>query len=230
VPSYTWIQDGAKDIKKASFIWYAEPIAKVDPVASEIQFMSERRKVPNAYIVPIPKGQRAKKGDIVLTWWQSGSGMKRAIVVDDAEPTSPVVVYIGISWDNPAKSPDGSTTIGQMDEKIAPDTFVKLTTGAPGSMVAYERDGSLAPGELIRAQGDDLLVSYGIGHLEVVPRSKATLVPVDTVVSVGAKVRALWGTFADGTVKSVDRRNGRVTIDFGSTLGEAVKSFAEILP
>jgi hypothetical protein len=29
-----------------------------------------KKKVPNAYIVAVPPGGTAKKGDILLKWWQ----------------------------------------------------------------------------------------------------------------------------------------------------------------
>ena len=34
--------------------------------------------LPNLYLVPIPGGQKARVGDRLLTYWQSGSGTQRA--------------------------------------------------------------------------------------------------------------------------------------------------------
>ena len=113
VPSYNWLQEATvKGADKVTMIWYSQKMSAPDKEMSEVEFMSDKKKVPNAYIVPIPAGQKAKNGDIVLTWWQSGSGMNRAIVVDDANPAEPVVRYLDIDYDNPAKSSDGKTTIG----------------------------------------------------------------------------------------------------------------------
>jgi hypothetical protein len=124
-PMYNWIKDAAeKGMDSTRFIWYVQKMATPDKENSELQFLSERRKIPNPYIIPIPPKQTARKGDIVLTWWQSGSGMQRAIVVDDGDASAPVVRYLDIDYNNPAKSRDGSTTIGKMDEKILPDTFL----------------------------------------------------------------------------------------------------------
>nr|HMS40030.1 hypothetical protein [Pyrinomonadaceae bacterium] len=123
VPSYNWLQEAnVKGADKTTMIWYQQTMVTPGAEMSDVKFMSDTKKVPNAYIVAIPPGGTAKKGDIVLTWWQSGSGMKRAIVVDDATPTEPVVRYLDIEYDNPAKSKDGKTGIGQMDEKLKPNS------------------------------------------------------------------------------------------------------------
>ena len=77
-------------------IWYTQEMVEPGEEMSEIKFMSEQKKVPNAYIVPIPAGQTAKKGDILLTWWQCGSGLQRAYVTDAADPKAPTVRYLDL--------------------------------------------------------------------------------------------------------------------------------------
>ena len=75
VPSYLWLQQAnVYGVDKTTMIWYAQKMSAPDAEMSEVEFMSEKKKVPNAYIVPIPAGGKAKKGDIVLTWWQSRFG------------------------------------------------------------------------------------------------------------------------------------------------------------
>src|SRR5215210_9425361 len=151
-PSYNWIQDAAtKGPDKVTFIFYSQKMVAPGDVESEVEFMSPgKQKVSNAYIIPIPAGQTAKVGDIVLTWWQSGSGMNRAIVVEAANPSEPTVRYLDISYDNPAKSRDGKTTIGQMDEKLKPNSFVKLNgPWEPGTVIAVNDGASRKPVHII---------------------------------------------------------------------------------
>ena len=70
----------------------------VAPGATESEvkslYTSGAYKVPNAYLVTIPYAQKAAVGDVVLTWWQSGSGMQRAIVTDASNPSEPTVRYL----------------------------------------------------------------------------------------------------------------------------------------
>ena len=59
-PSFNWIKDGSeKDIKDVTFIWYSQKMLAPDKEMSEVQFIGEKQKVPNAYIVPIPAGRKS---------------------------------------------------------------------------------------------------------------------------------------------------------------------------
>src|SRR5215210_2275049 len=57
-PSYNWIQDAAtKGPDKVTFIFYNQKMIAPGDVESEVEFLSEKHKVPNPYIIPIPAGQ-----------------------------------------------------------------------------------------------------------------------------------------------------------------------------
>lgn len=231
-PSYNWIKDAAeKGTENVSFIWYVQKMATPDQENSELQFLSERRKVPNAYIVAIPPQQTAKKGDVVLTWWQTGSGMQRAIVVDDSDPARPVVRYLDIAYDNPARSRDGSTTIGKMDERLVPDSFVKLKAWDSGTTVAAQDGANQKVAKVIRVAGNSVLTLDSAGKLKVFPKQNCRPAPVTATVSAGERIKApRYGqTFASATVSSVDPRNGRVFVRFdGDNKDEAI-AFGNIL-
>ena len=231
VPSYNWIKDAAeKGVDSTNFIWYVQKMAQADKENSEVQFMSERKKVPNAYIVAIPPGQKAKNGDIVLTWWQTGSGMQRAIVVDDKDPISPIVRYLDIDYDNPAKSRDNVTTIGKMDEKIVPDSFVKIKDWDAGTTVAIQDGANMKKGRVIRAAGDKVLVLEGVGKLKVYPKSACKPVPVVSDVKEGDRVSAPFvGTFKDAVVSKVDAKIGRVFVKFDGMPDEKAIPFGDVL-
>lgn len=126
-------------------IWYTQEMVEPGEEISEVKFMSEQKKVPNAYIVPIPAGQTAKKGDVLLTWWQSGSGLQRAYLTNAADPKAPTVRYLDLDYGNPAKAKYEKTGIGQMEEQLKPDSFVVIknelepgTSVAIGSEMKYE--------------------------------------------------------------------------------------------
>lgn len=231
VPSYNWIKDAAeKGVDSTSFIWYVQKMAQPDKENSEVQFMSERKKVPNAYIVAIPPAQKAKNGDIVLTWWQTGSGMNRAIVVDDKDPISPIVRYLDIDYDNPAKSRDNVTTIGKMDEKIVPDSFVKIKDWDAGTTVAIQDGANLKKGQVIRVAGDKVLVLESVGKLKMYPKASCKPVPVVPNVKEGDRVKAPFvGTFKDATVSKVDAKIGRVFVKFDGMPDEKAIPFGDVL-
>lgn len=232
VPSYLWLQQANIDgVKKASMIWYAQKMVAPDKEMSEVEFMNEKKRVPNAYIVPIPAGQTAKNGDILLTWWQSGSGMNRAIVVDDANPAEPIVRYLDIAYDNPAKSKDGTTGIGQMEEKLKPNSFVKINSPLePGTSVAIQDGARMIKGQVIRAAGDKVFVSEFAGGIGVYDKARCTPVPVKSAAQAGETVRAVWsGSFKDGKVMKVDPKIGRVFIKFDTSDKENAVAFGEVM-
>lgn len=215
-PSFNWIEDAAtKGPDKVTFIFYSQKMIAPGDVESEVEFLSPgKRKVSNAYIIPIPAGQTAKVGDIVLTWWQSGSGMQRAIVVEASDPEEPTVRYLDIDYDNPAKSRDGKTTIGQMDEKLKPNSFVKISnTWEPGTVVAVNDGASKKKAQVIRVAGDKVLTMGFAGSMKAYDKSACTPVPVKPGVKAGDKVKApIYGSFQNVTVTKVDNRNGRVFV------------------
>ena len=232
VPSYNWLQEAnVKGADKVGMIWYNQTMQTPDQEMSEVKFMSDTRKVPNAYIVAIPPGATARKGDIVLTWWQTGSGMQRAIVVDDSSPSEPVVRYLDIDYDNPAKSRDGKTTIGQMDEKLKPNTFVKIN--APfdvGTKVAIQDGTEQKSAQVIRVAGEKVFVNGFAGTIAVVDKSRCTPFPLVSAAKPGDKVKAVWvGSVKDGTVTRVDAAIGRVFVKFDVDGKEKAVSFGEIM-
>jgi hypothetical protein len=232
VPSYNWLQDAAdKGADSTSFIWYVQKMAAPDQENSEVQFMQERKKVPNAYIVAIAPGQKAKVGDIVLTWWQTGSGMQRAIVVDDKEPATPIVRYLDIDYDNPAKSRDNVTTIGKMNEKIVPDSFVKLKEWDAGTTVAVQDGANLKKAVVIRVAGDKVLVKETTGKLKVYPKSQCKPVAVVPNVKAGDRVKApKYGqNFDHATVSRTDAKIGRVFVKFDGQAEEKAIPFGDVL-
>jgi hypothetical protein len=232
-PSYNWIQDAAtKGPDKVTFIWYSQKMVAPGEVESEVEFLSPgKAKIPNAYVIPIPAAQMAKVGDIVLTWWQSGSGMNRAIVVEAADPTQPTVRYLDIDYDNPAKSRDGKTTIGQMDEKLKPNSFVRLTSPwEPGTTLAVNDGASRKSVKVIRVAGEKILALGSAGTLKVYDKANVTPVPIRPNVKAGDKVQApKYGTFAEAAVTRVDARNGRVFVKFGTAPEEKAIAFGDVM-
>jgi hypothetical protein len=230
-PSYNWIKDAAeKGMDSTRFIWYVQKMATPDKENSELQFLSERRKIPNAYIVAIPPKQTARNGDILLTWWQSGSGMQRAIVVDDADASAPVVRYLDIDYNNPAKSRDGLTTLGKMDEKILPDTFFKLKEWDAGTIIAIQDGANLKKAQVIRLAGNKVLALEG-GKLQIYPKASCRPVPLVPNVKAGDRVKApRYGLdFTSATVSTVDTRNGRVFVRFDGDKEDKAIAFGNIL-
>lgn len=218
IPAYkslmTAVEKGEDD---QTFIYYNAIMAKPGDQYSTVKFTFDgEQEVPNCMIVPIAANQKVKKGDIVLTWWQSGSGMKRAIVTNADNPAEPEVNYIDIDFENPAKASDGKTSIGQMKEKIKANTFVKLENAWDlGTTVAVKEGMSYSNWTLVNVADDHVLCVGFAGKMKTFKKSDCTPLPVYPKVKVGDIVQAPWvGSYKNATVVKVIDELGRVVVQF----------------
>lgn len=204
---------------KENVIFYNHELVEPGATISSFKDMGATARAPNSFIIRIPKGGKAKVGDIVLTWWQSGSGMERAIVVDAKDPTQPVVRYIDISYDNPAKGgAKHDTPIGQMEERLKPDTFTVI--GKPfevGTNVAC-KDGTGTDrkvAHVVSTAGDKLLLQGFAGMMLARPKADCVALPVKPTVKAKDKLMGDFsGTMHAATVTKVDAKIGRVWVVF----------------
>ena len=180
---------------------------------------------PHEFVIAIPKRQKADVGDIVLTWWQTGSGMQRAIVVGGSS-TEPIVRYLDIAYDNPSGA-------GKREDTLKPDSFVLLTEKFQiGTSVSVKVNGQQRVGQLLAANAEQLLVQEFAGKVKLYPRRDATPLPIRPELNDGQAARAqLFGTLKPITVTKVDERIGRVfaTYQLGRTEKEKVFSFGEVV-
>ncbi len=209
----------AEGVLKTTFVYYAATMKEPGEWESTVTTLTKKDSViPNSLIVPIAKGQTAKPGDIVLTWWHSGSGMQRAIVVEGGTETEPMVMYLDIAYDNPSGW-------GQKTDRCRPDSFVKLEKPLQiGTAVAVKdprMPNSFNRFQLVAAADDKLLLVGYAGRMSVA--SKADCVPLPIVpegIKEGDKVFApvSFSKLDPFTVVKVDAKIGRVfvkAISFG---------------
>lgn len=205
---------------------------------STIKNSVTERTVPNALIIPIPAEQSVKVGDVVLTWWQSGAGMQRAIVVDAENPKEPVVRYLDIAYDNPVPNKAG-VPIGQMDEQLQPNSFVKLTEAFASGTVVGVKDESrnrYNHHRVINVIGDKVILAGFLGRLSIRDKSECLPVPIIPEVKAGDEVYVnAVSSFIKATVKEVDKKIGRVfteegdAVAFGDLMNPMIRMIQSLL-
>jgi hypothetical protein len=218
VPSYKMWQTNIEDENpsKKTYIFYAYTLSKIGKYESTVKFTFDGEQLmPNSVIIPIPQEQTAKKGDIVLTWWQTGSGMQRAIVVDDANPKKPKVMYLDLDYDNPAKDNESGKTIGQTVYALKENSFVKLNeTWTSGNMIAVKEGKEWVSSQIINIADDKILCLGFAGKMSVYSKSDCVLIPLYPEVNEGDVVMADFaGKFKEFTVTKVDEKIGRVFVE-----------------
>ena len=207
-PSRNWIDDAfEKGADKVTFIYYGAWMVEPGPGESKIKTLpGSEAIIPNSMLIPIRSGETAEKGDIILTTWQSGSGMERAIVVGGTT-TEPEVLYLDMDYDNPAG-------IAQKKDTLKPNTFHKLSGGKleVGGVVAVKKDN----GDYIRViatniTGDKVLTIGFAGKMAVYKKANCYTLPIRPDLKKGDKVFIPFvGTFQEATVEKVNKDIGRV--------------------
>lgn len=206
--------DKGEDLTEKGLIFYNTNLVKAGAEKSVVNY-KEDYELPNSLIIGIPEGVTAKKGDVLLTWWQSGSGLKRAIVRDDSNPAQPKVDYLDMKLDPGSKV---NFADDHANEELKPNSFIVLHDGQwePGAQLACkDKRGRWLAAKLIKATDDKVLVLGFSDRVEVYPKSDCKLIPLsDEGIKAGDKV---YGLFVaeyqpDYTVEKVDTERGRVFV------------------
>ena len=217
-------------LREAVLIFYDTTVKEVGEEKSVLNKFGGVEEMPNALIIPLPDNAKAKKGDVLLTWWQSGSGLQRAIVVDDKYPKEPKVCYLDLSWPDNPESPKLEEK--RKGETLKPGTFAVLKDGQwqSGAQVAIKRDNEWLKATLIHAQGDMVLVLGFGSKIAAYYKSDVRLIPFKEKIKVGDKVWATWVTsYRPGyVVTAVDELTGHVYVKGENSSSVEAKSIAEV--
>ena len=223
--NYQSYMEEGKDINNATAIYYKTTIA--DAGENNTKLSDKEIRYPNNLLIPIYKDAKAKKGDVVLTWWQSGSGMQRAIVTDDSDPTMPKVHYLDLSFKG-----DGSGFAENHDnEQLKPNSFVVLKNGEfqQGAPIVVNEDGKKSKGVLVKVDGDKVLYLAFASALKETNKSAVKVIPIKPNYSVGDNVKGVFvGSFSkDYKVTKIDYKIGRVWVKNDNE--ETVLSILEVM-
>lgn len=196
---------------KETYIFYSARLNKYGESHSTVGEV----EMPNSLIIPLPKVKKAKEGDVLLTWWQSGSGLKRAIVTDASDPEAPKVDYLDLDYsDDPANPLIGNK---HSNEQIKPATFDVIEDGQwqSGAPIAALEGSSWKEAILIHTAADKVLALGFAGKIMVYERSACKLIPLRQNIQVGDNVMAVFvGSFSEGyKVTRIDRKIGRVWVE-----------------
>lgn len=207
-----------KDLTQETLIFYSDTY-------KEVTDGKVNGETPTSLCIPLPKGQEAKKGDVVLTWWQSGSGMEHALITDDSTPDAPKSVYLDLNYKG-----DGSGFAEKYIDQLKPNSFKVLTNGElePGAPIAYFDDGKWKNGTCINTDGDKVLVLGFSDHIYSVKEDNVKVIPLIPEYKEGDMVSVVFvDSFSDGyTVKKIDTNIGRVWVEKNGR--EEIKSILEV--
>jgi len=237
-PSSYFIESMFEDYENyasLSTVIYSQQMVTPGEFESEVESPFESYTAPNSLIIPLAKGATAEPGDMVLTWWQTGSGMQRAYVVEGGTPTEPKVLYLDLDYDNPSTDEFG-TPISQLVDQLEADSFVNLTDApefAPGKTVAINEGSEYGHYIVVASSGEQLLLNGFAGSYSVANIADAIELPLLPSVTVGDTV--YYSEFGamnpGGVVTKVDTEIGRVFVEyeFAGSMEETAFAFGDIV-
>ena len=230
-PPQNWVESAReKGFEKQNFIFYAAKFKGLsDGMAHLVNLAGRKHVIPESLVVPIhapseePSANIAP-GTILLTWWQSGSGMQRALVVGGT-PKEPVVRYLDIAYENP-------TGAAKKEETLKPGTFHVLSHPLqPGTGVMIQGPGQVRHGIVISKDREQIAVLGFAGKLSVHPTRHATAIPIVPKVDQGQQVFVpVFGSMKQARVTKVDAKIGRVFVEykFGAKLKQQAVAFGDV--
>ncbi|MDP3970654.1 MAG: hypothetical protein Q8P90_03055 [bacterium] len=232
-PSRVWLDDAfAEGPDNVTFIFYSATMEEPGDVESKVSSVGTPFTMPNSMIIPLESGQTAEPGDVLLSWWQSGSGMMRAYVVEGGTTESPMVRYLDLDLDNPATNDDGSP-IAEREEQLEVNSFHILEGEyAPGSSVAVKNGSEYDHYQVVSEADGKLLVIGFAGRMNVVEKADSVAMPIIPDVAVGDSVMVpLYGSYDPGTVTSIDDAVGRVFVEyeFAGQTEEAGYAYGDVI-
>ena len=215
-----------KDPADECLIFYS---TKMTEVRDNKSIVNNDVELPNALIIPLAKDAQAKKGDILLTWWQNGSGLKRAIVKDDSNPAEPIVDYLDMSYSDDPEKPGSAQR--NADKQLKPGSFNVISDGEwqPGAQLAGKNESDeWNAGILIHEQDGKVLVLGFSDKVKAYNKADVKLIPFKENINVGDMVYAKWvASYEDGyKVTKVDKNLGRIWVEKNGKT--EIKAFGEV--
>ncbi len=212
-PSLSMFDEFLLDPNEETLNFYHKKLVDLNDKESVIvDVLDGEYSIPNAMIIPIASEQVVEKGDVVLTWWQSGSGMSLAKVIEGGK--EPVVSYLDeyMAYDNVV---------------LPADSFVKMTGDlSPGVPVVVNDDGSFIYETLISVAGDKVLTQGFASAIYV--RDKINVKPINVYESyaVGDDVYVpVVSSFNAGVVVDYDAEYGMVDVEYTWVSDPEVETF-----
>ncbi len=144
-----------------NFFWFqprlVDSVGEFSVYVWEIDSLLE---VPNAFVVAFPEYTEVRKGEYVFTWWQGGSGLQRAYVLDVLDSDNVVVRYLDLDIFTVGDGTSLIDTIRQGTFRVIRDNW------DPGASVVLDSGGSQSFYVIINRNAERLVCRSSLGRIE----------------------------------------------------------------
>ncbi len=220
--SFTAAHEGSDKHRLGHFSWGIHKVEVIGDVETEVSNMGSKYKIPNAYLLPIPKESAIEVGDLVATS-KYGNDLSYAYVMEVGDKVKANFIH--------------TMPYGDKSADLKANRFFKITGGMqPGAHVGIRMGGMESKAELagtelkvkspdvlelftlLRVVDDKVLLTGHMGKILVSAKDTIVEIPLRPEVKKGDKVFAVWDTlhFREGVLSKVDTKLGHYEVVFGS--------------
>jgi len=218
-----------KGLKYSLFVFYPRKYISSKEKFSLLEEIGDTVLIPDDLIIPLRKNQEVKQGDVLLTWWQSGTGMQRAIVLSAKNPLRPVVYYLDNQFYFYYDENDPTFWIDTLKENSYNILDEKWCSGRS---IIVEQNGVSSFYIVINSNTDKILALSWSGTVGIFDKKICKLIPLFQNFNKGDSVLAPYlGTYSKGVVKSTFKDIGKmkVEIQFYDTTMTSKVSIIDVL-
>lgn len=200
----------ANGIENVIFVYYPRNFIKSEKDFLYLKEFGDTIEMPKSITIPLPDSQMVSKGDVVLTWWQNGTGMQRALVLSKEPTYTPTVYYLDNQYYFYYSDNDPLFWI----DTLMPSSFLKIEDKLmPGRSCSITGKYVSSFYTIINSLGYKLVVMSWSGDLQIVSTKECEIVPMNTTFEVGDSVSVPYlGTYTNGTVKTVYDDIGKMMV------------------
>lgn len=190
----------AQGLENTLFVYYPRKVIKQTDSSFILDEYGDISNIPFAFVIALQKNKKVIAGDLVLTWWQKGTGMQRAIVLNKDSSETPVVYYI----DNQYSLYSPATNINYWIDTLMPNTFLLIKDSLmPGRTVTEKGEDFSNFYIVISAIKDKILVLSWSGNIKVLLKKDCIFIPFKPQIEAGDSVLVPYiGMYSRGRVIS----------------------------
>ncbi len=218
-----------RGIENTLFVFYPRKVLGETDTSVILEEYGDTSNIPFYLVIPMQRNKKVIAGDIVLTWWQKGTGMQRAIVLNKDSSARPVVYYI----DNQYSLYSPATNVNYWIDTLLPNSFLVIKdTLMPGRTV-LEKSKDFSNSYLIVSISDKKILGLSwSGNIKILDKKDCIFVPFKKNIKAGDSVEVPYiGMYSRGKVisKWPDIGKLKVKIFFIDTTLETYANIADAI-
>jgi len=216
-------------IENTLFVFYPRRVIEQTDSSVILDEYGDTSNLPFAFVIPMEREKKTIAGDILLTWWQNGTGMQRAIVLSKDSTTTPVVYYL----DNQYSLYAPATDIKYWMDTLMPNTFLVLSKSVMLGKAITPKNEEFSNFYLILSvTGNKILGLSWSGNIQILDKDKCDIIPFKKEIDVGDSIKIPYiGMYSRGRVISKWEDIGKIKarIFFIDTIIETYANIADAI-